>query len=95
MCRPHVIVYLDVKPERSMERVRMRSRDVESGLSLEYLQALHREYENFIGDMSRRVPVIRVDWDQFRDAEEMATVIEREYLKSSFLREARWQPTKV
>lgn len=95
MCRPNVIVYLDVKPERSMERVRMRSRDVESGLSLEYLQALHREYENFIGDMSRRVPVIRVDWDQFRDAEEMATVIEREYLKSSFLREARWQPTKV
>jgi deoxyadenosine kinase len=94
MCRPNVIIYLDVSPERSMERVRMRSRDVESGLTLEYLQALHDEYGRFIESISRTVPVIRVDWDRFRDAEEMAAVIEHEYLHASFLRTARWEPTR-
>jgi len=94
MCRPSVIVYLDVKPERSMERIRLRSRDVETGITLEYLTALYQEYESFIGDISRTVPVIRVDYDRFRDAEEMAAMIEREYLDTSFLREARWEPTR-
>ncbi len=94
MCRPNVIVYLDVKPERSLERVRSRSRDVETGITLEYLTALHGEYERFIADISRTVPVIRVDWDRFRDVEEMAVVIEREYLDASFLRNARWEPTR-
>ena len=94
MCRPNVIVYLDVKPERSYERVQMRARDVESELSLEYLQALYAEYERFIGDISRTVPVIRVDWDDFKSAEEMARMIEREYLTHSFLRSVTWDPLK-
>ncbi|MBM4393525.1 MAG: deoxynucleoside kinase [Deltaproteobacteria bacterium] len=94
MCRPSVIVYLDVKPERSMERIKMRSREVETGITLDYLQALYAEYNRFIDDISRTVPVVRVDYDRFRDAEEMATVIEREYLDASFLRNARWEPTR-
>ena len=93
MQRPDVIVYLDVTPERSMDRIRMRNRDVESGISLEYLQALYAEYESFIDDISRTVPVIRVDYDRFRSAEEMAEVIEREYLHSNFVREVTWKPT--
>jgi deoxyadenosine kinase len=93
MCRPSVIVYLDVSPERSMDRIRMRDRDVETGISLEYLQALYAEYEAFISDISRTVPVIRIDYDRFRSAEEMAAVIEREYLNSDFLREVTWKPT--
>lgn len=95
MCRPSVIVYLDVKPERSMERVKMRSRSVESGITAEYLTALYNEYERFIQDISRQVPVIRVDWDRFRDADEMAAVIEREYLQGNFVREVRWRPTQA
>jgi deoxyadenosine kinase len=93
MCRPHVIVYLDVKPERSLERVRVRNREVETGLSLDYLNALYAGYERFIEDISRTIPVIRCDWDRFRDVEEMAQVIEREYLDASFVRTARWEPT--
>ena len=93
MCRPSVIVYLDVSPERSMDRIQMRNRDVETGISLEYLQALYAEYEAFISDISRTVPVIRIDYDRFRSAEEMAAVIEREYLNSDFLREVTWKPT--
>jgi deoxyadenosine kinase len=94
MCRPNVIVYLDVSPEKSMERIRSRSRDVENGISLDYLRALSAEYERFVTEISRTIPVIRVDWDQFRDAEEMAAVIEREYLHSSFLRRVEWQPSR-
>lgn len=94
MCRPSVIVYLDVSPERSMERIRLRQRDVETGISLDYLTALYDEYENFLRDISRSVPVIRVDWDTFRSVEEMAAVIEKEYLRGSFLRRVAWTPTK-
>ena len=72
----------------------MRNRGVESGITLEYLTALYDEYEIFLQDISRTVPVIRVDWDHFRTADEMAEMIEREYLHSSFLRTAQWTPTQ-
>ena len=94
MCRPNVIVYLDVRPERSLERIRGRSRNVETTVSLEYLAALYEEYEHFVRDISRSVPVIRVDWDQFRDVEEMAEVVQNEYLRGTFLRQVEWRPTK-
>lgn len=94
MCKPSLVIYLDVKPERSMERVKMRNRGVESGITLEYLTALYDEYEIFLRNISRTVPVIRVDWDHFRTAEEMAEMIEREYLHSSFLRTVQWTPTQ-
>ena len=95
MCRPNIIVYLDIKPETSMERIAMRNREVESGIGLDYLQMLYQEYEDFIEDISRTIPVIRVPWEQFRDANEMAEMIEREYLETSFLRQVQWKPTRI
>jgi len=86
MCKPNLIIYLDVDPETSMARIQERSRGVESGISMAYLEALHREYETFVADISRVVPLIRVSWKQYRDVEEMAEVIKREYLEGSFLR---------
>lgn len=86
MCKPNVIIYLDVKPENSIERIKTRNRSVESGVSLEYLQRLYEEYEIFIEDISRVIPVIRVSWDEFHDVEDVVRVIEREYLTTSFLR---------
>ncbi len=86
MCRPHLIIFLDVDPETSLERIQLRSRGIESGISLEYLRALHAEYGRFIEDISKVVPVIRASWKEYRDAEEMAAVIKREYLDHSFLR---------
>ena len=95
MCRPNVIVYLDVSPTRSYERIQMRSRGVESGISLEYLTALYEEYERFLANISRLIPVVRVDWDKFRDVEEMAEAIETEYLNANFLRQVAWEPTRA
>ena len=86
MCKPSVIVFLDVSPEASAERIRMRSRDVEAKIELGYLQALRDGYEEFVESISKVIPVIRVDYERFATAEEMAEVIKREYLDASFLR---------
>jgi deoxyadenosine kinase len=86
MCKPSVIVFLDVSPEASAERIRMRSRGIEANIELSYLRALHEGYEEFVAGISRVIPVIRVDYERFATAEEMAEVIKREYLDASFLR---------
>ena len=95
MCKPSVIVYLDVSPESSAERIRVRSRDVESKIPIEYLQALHEGYQEFIANISKVIPVIRIDYERFATAEEMAEVIKREYLDASFLRQVtRFDPVE-
>lgn len=95
MCKPSVIIYLDVSPEASAERIRMRSRDVEAKIELGYLRALHEGYEEFVESISRVIPVIRVDYERFATAEEMAEVIKREYLDASFLRSVtRFDPVR-
>jgi deoxyadenosine kinase len=95
MCKPNVIVYLDVSPDRSFQRIRDRGRAVENGITLDYLKALHDGYEEFVVNIARVTPVIRVDYDRFATAEEMTEVITREYLDNSFLREAtRFDPTR-
>lgn len=93
MCRPNLIVYLDLSPESSMKRIQERARSVETGVTIEYLTALREGYESFIADISRAIPVIRVDWERYRNAEEMADMIEREYIHKSFIREVSWRPT--
>ena len=96
MCKPNLIVYLDVSPERSMERIQQRGRGMEKAISVEYLTALYAGYEDFIGSIAKVIPVIRVDYDRFATADEMAKVIEREYLDHDFLREAvRFDPART
>ena len=71
-------------------------RNVEETIKLEYLVALHGEYERFMKEISKVVPVIRVDYERFSTAEEMAEVIKREYLHHSFLREVtRFDPSRA
>lgn len=93
MCKPNVIVFLDVTAEGSYERIKSRGREMESGITLEYLSALHRGYQDFIRDISKVLPVIRIDYDRFATAAEMVEVIQRDYFDQSFLREAtRFSP---
>src|SRR5262245_49638542 len=95
MCKPSVIIFLDVSPEGSAERIRMRSRDIEAKIELGYLQALYEGYQEFIAGISKVIPVIRVDYARFATAEEMAEVIKREYLDASFLRQiTRFDPAR-
>lgn len=46
-----------------------RSRDCESSISVEYLDALRRGYEEFLSHISKLIPVIRVNWSKYRTAE--------------------------
>jgi len=95
MCKPSVIIYLDVSPEGSAERIRARSRDVEAQIPLSYLEALKEGYDEFIASISKVIPVIRVDYERFATAEEMAEVIRREYMDASFLRQVtRFDPAR-
>jgi deoxyadenosine kinase len=95
MCKPSVIIFLDVSPAASAERIRMRSRDVEAQIELGYLEALHEGYREFIEGISKMIPVIRVDYERFATAEDMAEVIKREYLHASFLRTVtRFDPAR-
>merc|ERR1711865_1230157 len=73
--------------EESHRRISMRSRECESGVPLEYLKSLHAAYEVFIKDISRVIPVIKVDYSRFRTAEEMAAVIKVEYAKIANIRQ--------
>lgn len=91
MCRPSMIVYLDLSPEVSKARIEERSRGVESGITLDYLRALHRRYDEFIQDISHTIPVIRVPWNEFQDVEETARRIEQAFQQGSFLREVAWK----
>ena len=75
--KPNLIVHLDVTPEESMRRIQMRSRECESTISLDYLRSLHAAYEEFISDIARIIPVIRVNYEKFRTADEMAEMIVR------------------
>jgi len=87
MCRPNAIVYLDVTPENSLERIRKRDRGCESGITPEYLSLLYKNYEEFVREISMLIPVIRVGWNEFWETEEIARAITREYTRTSFLRQ--------
>merc|ERR1711988_746634 len=86
MQKPNIIVHLDVSPEESHRRIKMRSRECEAGVPLEYLKDLHAAYEVFIQDIARVIPVIKVDYQQFRTAEEMAQLTKKEYAKIANVR---------
>lgn len=90
MKKPNIIVHLDVSPEESFRRITMRNRGCESGITLEYLQNLHNAYEAFISEISRIIPVIKVDYERFRTVEEMATAIADKYRSMVNIQHVTW-----
>jgi deoxyadenosine kinase len=79
MKRPTLIVFLDVTPEEALRRIKLRGRECEAGITLEYLMQLHAAYQRFIVDISRTIPVLRVKYEQFISVEEMAAGVEHYY----------------
>jgi deoxyadenosine/deoxycytidine kinase len=45
--KPDLVVYLRAKPDTLMERVRMRGKDYEAGMQVDYLRELCEIYEDF------------------------------------------------
>ena len=79
MRKPNLIVHLDVSPEESMERIKMRARGCETGITLEYLKKLYEGYESFLSDIAKVIPVIKVKYSSFKTGEEMAKVVVDEW----------------
>ncbi|PKN55461.1 MAG: deoxynucleoside kinase [Deltaproteobacteria bacterium HGW-Deltaproteobacteria-14] len=86
MCKPTAIVYLHSSPETCFKRIQARGRGVEKVVTLEYLQRLYAAYEEFVLDISRTIPVIQVDWENFGDIEALANRITTEVSRASYLR---------
>ena len=74
-----LIIHLDCKPEESLERIKKRARGCETGITVEYLRKLYNGYEEFLKEISKVIPVLRVNYSKFKTAEEMAEIIKREY----------------
>jgi deoxyadenosine/deoxycytidine kinase len=63
---PDIFIYLNVDPEECYRRMGSRGRKQESGVPLDYLQHLDKNYQKLISEMRRRgVRVLIVDWNEF------------------------------
>jgi len=51
---------------------------------------LHAAYEEFLTDIAKRIPVIKISYDNFHTAEEMAQRIAEEYSKIQNIRHVDW-----
>ena len=79
MRKPNLLVHLEVTPEESLARIKERSRGCETGITLEYLQKLYSGYDEFLKDIAKVIPVIKVKYNKFRTGEEIAKVVVSEW----------------
>ena len=68
---PSLLVYLDVEPEEALRRVQERGRKCEAGITLSYLEDLHKGYDSMLKEIeshkhawSRGINVLRIPWTQ-------------------------------
>lgn len=76
---PHLIVYLKVSPEESLKRLKKRNRDIEKNVPLTYLKNLCDRYDDFVRDVSKKIPVLEIQYNKFKNPKEMAKKINEEW----------------
>ena len=57
---------------------------------MDYLRKLYNGYEDFIKEISKVIPVLRVNYSKFKTAEEMAEIIKREYVSMLNIRRVEY-----
>lgn len=81
---PQLLIYLDIKSETAIERIHSRGRAMERSITLDYLKALNKNYEQFISEMEGAgVRVLRLDWENFRSISEVVRLVHEYSLKPS------------
>lgn len=78
---PDVYVYLDATPEQCHERILERGRPAEqrtgfdgnpedspNGIPIDYLRTLYQGYQDWLKEIAPRIPTVKLDWSQFKDA---------------------------
>ena len=81
MKNPNLIVYLKISAKESKRRIEIRNREIESDITLEYLKDLCSRYDDFANKISKSIPVIQIDYDEFKDENEIAKKIKEEWEK--------------
>ncbi len=74
---PDLYVFLDASPETCCARARARNRpeeqdtglDDDDGIPLSYMKTLHAGYMKWLKVITPRIPVVRVDWEEFGKVE--------------------------
>lgn len=83
--RPDLIIHLDVSPEVALERVKLRGRECESTMTLDYLRSLRAGYEDWLDNgLYGRIPVIRLLWDHPRQTSEIAGLIKTNMERNTY-----------
>lgn len=74
---PDIIVHLQVSPKECMWRIAERGRDMEGGITLDYLTRLNSEYERFLEEISKKIFVISIDWSVFKSTDKVIAAIKK------------------
>ena len=69
MKHPDFIVYLKVTPEIALKRIKERSRGCESAITIEFLQNLNKYYEKIIPKISKKIPILIIDYNDYKATE--------------------------
>ncbi|MBI4347035.1 MAG: deoxynucleoside kinase [Elusimicrobia bacterium] len=81
---PQLLIYLDVKPETAIERIKKRGRGMEQTISLEYLRMLKANYDQFVDEMQEAgVRILRLPWENFPPISEVVRLVHEYSLKPS------------
>jgi len=82
---PHLIVYLKADPMTCLYRIKKRGRDYEQSMPLEYLEALHKEYERFFSEYEGNLLVIDANKDIYSNEDYLAEIAEQVIAKINSL----------
>jgi len=58
---PDVVIWLQLSPEQTLERIKERSRDCESEIPLKYLKSLNKAYKTVLEKLSKHTNIITID----------------------------------
>ena len=58
---PDVVIWLQLSPEQTLERIKERSRDCESEIPLKYLKSLNKAYQTVLEKLSKHTNIITID----------------------------------
>lgn len=65
---PELVVWLQLSPEQTLERIRERDRGCESEMQLNYLKSLNKAYQLVLENLSKRTDIVTIDATHSADA---------------------------